>query len=157
MVQLIPMSESEYQAYSQNAAEEYAREKTAAGNWHPDEALERAKKEFHGLLPKGIKTENHFLFSIVEDIHKETVGMIWFMLELNRPIPVAFIYDFIINESFRHHGYGEQALQAAEKKAQELGAKRMELHVFAHNHAAIALYEKDGFHVTNLNMAKQIG
>jgi GNAT superfamily N-acetyltransferase len=151
------MTETEYLAYSKNAAEIYAKEKTESGNWHPNEALKRAEEEFQGLLQNGIKTENHFLYSLADDVNGDIVGMIWFMLELNRPIPVAFIYDFNIYESQRHHGYGLQGLQAAEKKARELGAKRMELHVFAHNHAAIALYEKAGFHVTNLNMAKQIG
>jgi ribosomal protein S18 acetylase RimI-like enzyme len=157
MIQLTPMTESEYQAYSKKAAEEYAKEKTEAGNWHPEEALGRAEDEFNSLLPNGIKTENQFLFSLSDDVDDDVVGMIWFMLELSRPVPVAFIYDFKIYEQFRHHGYGWQGMQAAEKKARELGAKRMELHVFAHNHAAIALYQKAGFHVTNMNMAKQIG
>jgi hypothetical protein len=38
MLRLIPMKESEFQTYSQNAAVEYTREKVASGNWHPDEA-----------------------------------------------------------------------------------------------------------------------
>jgi RimJ/RimL family protein N-acetyltransferase len=157
MMRLKPMTESEFETYSQNAATEYAREKVASGNWHPDEAQKRAEQEFHRLLPNGIKTENQFLYSLVDDIKDYTVGMVWFMLDPKRPIPVAFIFDFNIYESFRRHGYGLQGLKAAELQAHELGAIRMELHVFAHNKAAIALYEKAGYHVTNLNMAKEIG
>jgi ribosomal protein S18 acetylase RimI-like enzyme len=157
MLRLIPMKESEFETYSQNAATEYAKEKMASGNWHPDEAQKRAEQEFNSLLPNGIKTENQFLYLLKDGIKGDTVGMIWFMLDAKRPIPVAFIFDFNIYETFRRYGYGLQGLQAAELQASELGAKRMELHVFAHNKVAIALYEKAGYHVTNLNLAKEIG
>ena len=105
----------------------------ASGNWHPDEALKRAEEEFRKELPNGLKTENQYLYSLADETSGQKVGMIWFMLELKRPIPVAFIFDFIIYESFRRKGYGLKALQAAEQKAGEMGAKRMELHVFAFN------------------------
>jgi RimJ/RimL family protein N-acetyltransferase len=156
MLELIPMRESEYSEYAKHSAVEYASNKVASGNWHPDEALDRAEQEFRKELPNGLKTENQYLYTLVDETSGQKVGMVWFMLELKRPIPVAFIFDFVIYESFRRKGYGLKALQAAEKKAGEMGAKRMELHVFAFNEAARALYEKAGYQVTNLNMAKVI-
>jgi len=156
MLQLIPMSESEYQEYEKYSVTEYAGDKVASGNWHPDEALQRAEEEFRKELPKGLKTENQYFYTLVDETSGQKVGMIWFILELKRPIPVAFIFDFIIYEPFRRKGYGLKALKAVEKKADMMGAKRMELHVFAFNAAARALYEKAGYQVTNLNMAKRI-
>jgi RimJ/RimL family protein N-acetyltransferase len=156
MLELIAMSESEYSEYAKHSAVEYASNKVASGNWHPDEALDRAEQEFRKELPNGLKTENQYLYTLVDETSGQKVGMVWFMLELKRPIPVAFIFDFVIYESFRRKGYGLKALQATEQKAGELGAKRMELHVFAFNEAARALYEKAGYQVTNLNMAKVI-
>ncbi len=156
MLQLVPMKEDVYLEYARHSPKEYAQEKVASGNWHADEALQRAEQEFRDQLPDGLWTKNHFFFTLLEKDTGQTVGIIWFMLDLNRPNPVGFIFDFIIYESFRRKGYGLQALQAAEKQAREMGAKRMELHVFAFNRAARALYEKAGYRVTNLNMAKQI-
>jgi RimJ/RimL family protein N-acetyltransferase len=156
VLQLVPMKENEYLEYAQHSPKEYAEEKVASGNWHADEALERAEQEFRDQLPDGLRTKNHFLFTLLNKDAGQTVGIIWFMLDLNRPIPVAFIFDFMIYESFRRKGYGLQALQAAEKQARDMGAKRIELHVFAFNKAARALYEKAGYQVTNLNMTKQI-
>ena len=151
------MKEEEFVEYAINSAAEYAQDKVASGNWHRDEALRRAEQEFKNELPNGLKTENQYLYSLVDEATGQKVGMIWFMLDLKRPIPVAFIFDFIVYESFRRKGYGLKALKAAEQKAGELGAKRMELHVFAFNSGARALYEKAGYQVTNLNMAKMIG
>ena len=157
MLQLIPMKECEYMEYTQHSAAEYASDKVASGNWHPDEALRRSVQELHEQMPNGLNTENQFLYTLMDENIGQCVGMIWFMLDLNRPIPVAFIFDILIYESFRRQGFGLKALQAAEQKAREMGAKRMELHVFAFNDGAKALYEKAGYQVTNLNMAKQIG
>jgi GNAT superfamily N-acetyltransferase len=156
-IQLIPMTEEEFQEYVKHSTEKYAQDKVTSGNWHPDEALMRAEQEFHKELPNGIRSENQYLYSVVDATNRQRVGMIWFMLDLKRPIPVAFIFDFMIDESFRRRGYGLRALKAAEQKAGELGAKRMELHVFAFNTGARELYEKAGYQVTNLNMAKMIG
>jgi RimJ/RimL family protein N-acetyltransferase len=156
MLQLIPMKESEYKEYVKYSTTEYARDKVASGNWHPDEALIRAEQEFQKELPIGLKTENQYFYILVDEATGQNVGMIWFMLDLKRPISVAFIFDFIIYESFRRKGYGLKALKAAEQKAGEMGVKRMELHVFAFNNGARALYEKAGYQVTNLKMAKMI-
>jgi len=151
------MKEEEFQEYAKNSADEYARDKVASGNWHPDEASMRAEQEFQNELPNGLKTENQYLFSLIDKDTGKRIGMIWYMLDLKRPIPVAFIFDFMIFESFRRKGYGLKALRSAEQKAAKMGAKRMELHVFAFNTGARALYEKAGYQVTNLNMAKLIG
>ena len=156
-VHLVPMKDEEFREYAKNSTAEYAQDKVASGNWHPDEALMRAEQEFQNDLPDGLKTKNQYLYSLVDEATGQKVGMIWFMLDLKRPIPVAFIFDFIIYESFRRKGYGLEALKSAEQKAGGMGAKRMELHVFAFNTGARALYEKAGYEVTNLNMAKMIG
>jgi len=84
MVQLVPMTEAEFQIYLQRAIKEYADEKVKAGNWQASEAM-----------------------------------------------------------------------RALEGKVKELGLNKISLHVFAHNSAAIRLYEKVGYEVTNLFMAKE--
>ena len=156
MVQLIPMADSDYPAYLQNAIREYAQDKVESGNWLPDEALQRSEQEFLKLLPAGVQTENHYLYTILDEAGGQKVGMIWFVLDCTHPLKLAFIFDFEIYEAFRRRGYGLQALRAAEAQARQMGAKKIGLHVFAHNHAARALYEKAGYQVTNLNMSKPL-
>ncbi len=51
---------------------------------------------------------------------------------------------------------GEQAFQALEIKVRELGLHTIALHVFGHNHAARAMYEKLGYITTNVQMLKTV-
>ena len=67
-----------------------------------------------------------------------------------------WIYDIIVHEQFRRRGYARRILKLAEDRARELGAARVELHVFGHNHAARTLYEKTGYEVSSIVMVKQL-
>ena len=156
MVRLVPMSDIEYQAYLALAVRDYADEKVAAGNWQPAEALERSAQEFQKLLPDGVATQGNYLFKIEDQSLAAIVGMIWLARIMQGTHPIMFIYDFRIDEPFRRKGYGEQAMRAAEEQAKVLGFDTIALHVFGHNHAARALYEKMGYEITNINMAKQL-
>lgn len=157
MVHLVPISQEEFQPWLDNAIAEYAHDKAQAGNWPAAEAIERSAQEFAQLLPAGPATPGQHLFSIRADDQPSSVGVIWFSETSYGGQPVAFVYDFVIFEPFRRRGYGEQALRAVEAEVRALGLGSIGLHVFGHNHAARALYEKVGYSVTNVNMAKQLG
>jgi ribosomal protein S18 acetylase RimI-like enzyme len=156
MVHLNPMTESEFQAYTKGAVEELARERVREGDWQPADALHKAEQEFLRMLPQGVHTQNQYLLSIQADQTDLNVGMLWFALRGTAPHLAAFIYDFLISEQFRQRGYGTQALSALDEKAKELGVDTIALHVFGHNQAAIALYQKAGYAITNLQMAKKL-
>jgi RimJ/RimL family protein N-acetyltransferase len=156
MVRLIPMKTTEYQTYLAISIREYAEEKVQAGNWQPEEALERSTKEFQRLLPEGVATKDNYLYDIEDEALGAKVGMIWLARLMQGTKPVIFIYDFRIDEAHRRKGYGEQAMLAAEVQAKALGYDTIALHVFGHNHAARALYEKLGYEITNINMAKSL-
>ncbi len=149
------MTMAEYQPYLDVSVRNYADEKVRAGNWQPEEALERSAKEFQQLLPDGVATKDNYLYNI-EDEALGKVGMIWLARLMLGTQPVMFIYDFVIDEPHRRKGYGEQAMLAAEVQAKALGYDTIALHVFGHNHAARALYEKLGYEITNINMAKKL-
>ena len=156
MLRLVPMTNSEFEAYLQSAVREYADEKVRAGNWQPAEAMQRAEQEYDKLLPDGLATKSEHLYSIVDDARTRPVGMIWFERQEGSAQPVAFLYDFIIYEEFRRKGYGRRALAALETKVKEMGLDKISLHVFGHNKAALALYSKLGYEVTNILMSKEI-
>ncbi|MSP14518.1 MAG: GNAT family N-acetyltransferase [Chloroflexi bacterium] len=156
MIRLVPMNGEDFQSWLVQTIQEYAAEKVQAGNWSASNALELSQSEFQELLPDGLSTKNQYLFTLVDADLAEKVGMIWFALLARRSGREVFIYDFVVFEPFRRRGYGAQALYALEEKVKELGINRICLHVFGHNHAARALYEKVGYAITNINMSKQI-
>ena len=154
MIALTPMTDKDYSAYLDRAVQGYADEHVKAGNWSQDEALERSRKEFEGLLPKGVQTPSNYIFTLLNEA-SEKVGFIWYAIQPERP-QRAFIYDFEVYETFRRRGYANQSLAAMEQDAKPRGVRQVELHVFGHNTAARALYRKAGFEETNVIMTKTI-
>lgn len=157
MVQLIPMSETEYQAYLESDIQRYAEVCIQASHWHPSEAQEKSRNEHEQLLPDGLATKNMYFFSIEDTVTGSKVGILWFRVDDQRVEPLAFVFDFVIHEEFRRRGYATQALRALEEKVEELGIHQISLHVFQHNRAAQALYQKLGYEITGLYMKKRVG
>ena len=146
------MLETDFQAYMDAIIPQYAQEHVKGGRWTAEEALSAAQAEIAQLLPDGVATQDHYFYSLIADDETELVGLLWFAEQKGR----AFIYDVIIKEQFRRRGYATQAFLALEEKVHELGLNTISLHVFGHNHAARALYQKLGFIETNVIMAKTL-
>ncbi len=104
-VRLEPIREPEYEAWLAQSMVEYAEEKVQAGNYHPNEALQRAEQEYRELLPQGPATPGQHLFSIVDAITGDKVGVIWFAERPRGPRLEAFIFDLMVLEPFRRRGY----------------------------------------------------
>ncbi|MDA8346011.1 MAG: GNAT family N-acetyltransferase [Thermaerobacter sp.] len=153
---LRPMREDEYHAWYQKAVADYAKDHAAAGNWSAAEALERSKKEFSGLLPQGLASPGQHLYSIVDPDREGSVGMLWFAERGAPETPHAFIYDIVVWEGQRGKGYGKGAMLALEPIVRALGLRRIGLHVFGTNETAIRLYERTGYHATNVLMSKDL-
>ena len=105
MVKLIPMEQADFEAYLEEDIQRYAQAHVEAGNWEPSQALEKSRKEHQQLLPDGLESKNQYLFSIVDETDDNKIGLLWVQVKDQK----AFIYDFIIDESFRGKGYGKQA------------------------------------------------
>ena len=155
MVRLDPMTEAEFQAYLEPAIAEYAAEHVKSGRWSPEESLEKSREEYAQLLPDGLSSVDQHLFSIKDEFGTQ-VGMLWFAVRQNGGKRSAFIYDVLIDVAFQRRGYATQAFQALEMLASDMGLTAISLHVFGHNTAARALYEKLGFVTTNLFMKKSL-
>jgi GNAT superfamily N-acetyltransferase len=136
---------------------DYAADKVRAGAWSQAKAESRAAKDVDGLLPEGPTTQGHFLHSVRDDSAGAEVGTVWFALRDTGVGRSVWIYDIIIHENLRRKGYASRTLELVEARAKELGAKSVELHVVGHYHGAQALYEKVGYDVTSITMAKQVG
>ena len=116
--------------------------------------MQKSREQHRQLLPSGLNTTNQHLFSI--RVGDDKVGALWLAVDEHHATTTGFIYQLYIEEPFRRRGFAAQAMLALEETARALGADTFVLHVFAHNHPAIALYRKLGYEVTNMNMAKRL-
>jgi ribosomal protein S18 acetylase RimI-like enzyme len=157
VIRLVPMTEIEFRVYRERLIRGYAEDKVRSGNWNAEDSLKRSEQETNQLLPEGVATPDHYLFSIRDDALAKNVGILWFAVVHWGGKDLAFIYDIEVDATLREKGYGTQALGALEEKVKSLGLDTIGLHVFGFNHGARALYEKMGYEITNINMAKKLG
>ena len=148
------MTQPEFEIFLARAIPDYAADNVRAGYWSGSEALEKSRAGYEKLLPKGLQTKNHFLYTLYDT--DDAVGMIWLRADLQSPVRSGFIFELYVDEKFRGKGYGKQAMLLIEEKARELGLKSLGLHVFAVNNVARNLYESVGYEVSSLNMTKKL-
>lgn len=151
MVRLVKMQQEDFEPYLERGIREYADDHVRNGNWTTEESLERSRKEFQELLPDGVNSRDQFLYSIVDEENNNQIGLLWVQIKDQK----AFIYDFIVDESFRGKGYGKQALHAMDEILKSMNVESVSLHVFGDNVTAQELYKKMGFEVTGMHMKKR--
>ncbi|HYM67224.1 MAG TPA: GNAT family N-acetyltransferase [Patescibacteria group bacterium] len=154
-IELVPMTPAQYDAWLPGAIADYADENIVSGRWSKEEAEERSREEFARLLPQGVATPEHHVWSIVRASDRTPVGVLWIHV-MQKPRPIAFIYNIEIDPAFRRRGYAEQAMLKLEDEARRMALEGIRLHVFGHNSAARPLYEKLGYVATNLQMLKRL-
>ena len=152
---LRPMTEPEYAEWLAVVIPSYAADKVALHRWTAEEAIERAKKEYEQLLPKGLHTESNY-FSAVLNGSGQTVGSLWFVEAERVGYRVAFVFDIFIKPEYRRQGHADRALQALELEAATRGLAGIALQVFGHNLSARSLYSKLGYSPTNINLYKAL-
>lgn len=154
-INLKPMTPSDFETYLDFSTPTYAAEKVRAGNWPEQDAAELARAEFKQLFPEGLATPNQHIFCIQDDAVE--IGYLWIAERTQGNKKFVWIFDIVIFETHRRKGYATATFTALEKFVkEELDGNRIELHVFGHNHGARTLYEKLGFEVINVVMAKDL-
>lgn len=155
-VRFEPMTDEDFQAYLRRAIPEYAHEYVHTGNWHPNEAVGRAREQFMRIFPQGPRSPHQHLFTVWDAETGLKVGMLWYTLDESRLKKMAFLSDFFILMEYQKRGYEEAALALLEAELRSQGVQRMEINLFAHNTQERALYEKHGFGVVSLYLGKDI-
>ncbi len=155
-MKLMPMTAADFQAFAARSVAGYARD-IARTYGVPDAlAFKSASADFNDLLAEGLETEGHFFYCLCTDAGVEA-GSLWLGVVEDPRLPVRlFIYDLEIHQPFRRQGLSRQALSAVEAWAVERGIRRLELNVFADNHAARRLYETSGMAVCEMTMGKDL-
>ena len=156
MIELVEMPGERFSRYRENLIREYAQDKVRAGVWSPEEARRRAAADTDGLLVRGTDTEGHYLYLLRDRSAGDEVGVVWLAVQDSGAGRSVWIYDIQIHEPLRRRGHGTEALRAVENRAAELGAQKVELHVFGHNSGARALYERSGFATTSVVMSRRL-
>ncbi|MCA0987519.1 GNAT family N-acetyltransferase [Guptibacillus algicola] len=152
MITLRKMTSSEFTSFLDSAVERYADEKVKSNNWNQREARLKAEAEYHLLLPLQENTENHYLYTVSAN-DEAVIGSVWVELKENDK---AFIRDFHIHSEHQGNGLGKAAMKEIERVGEDLGVKKIGLHVFGHNTIARGLYETLGYETTNVMMIKSL-
>ena len=147
------MTEVEYAAWLAESIPAYAAAKVESGQWVEESSLELSRKEHEALLPRGLATEDNFLYSIV-NASSTPVGMLWFAVKSRGADRMAYVQDVNIIPQHQRQGHAYGAFLALEREVRRLGLVGVGLHVFGHNAGARSLYEKLGFRPTNIVMYK---
>jgi GNAT superfamily N-acetyltransferase len=152
-VELVPMTDEEYETYRRTGEQTYARSYHRAGMpW--EDAVERAANDYAKVLPDGLATPDTYLWTAKDG--NEQVGMLWLKVTHRLGGDTAFGYDFLVREDLRRRGYGRAVMLAAEQWCRRHGIVSVGLHVFAHNSGAIGLYEQMGFVEVGRNLERRI-
>jgi ribosomal protein S18 acetylase RimI-like enzyme len=151
MIKLEPIQQEDFERFLEGEIRGYAEDHVRNGNWPPEGAIDRSRKEFERLLPDGIHSRDQFVWSILDE-ENGNVGMLWVQVKEGK----AFIYDFVIDEAMRGKGYGKQALIAMDEKLKAMNVEWVGLHVFGDNITAQQLYKKMGYKITNIQMKKEL-
>lgn len=153
---LRPMSEAAYQRFWRESVADYAQEKVTAGQWLAETAAAQSAAEFASQLPQGLATPDHHLFEIADPASGQTVGHLWFAIELRHGVRMAYVYDLAVQPEHQRRGHASRAFRAMEDRVRALNVWRIDLHVFGHNPGAQALYASLGYRVTSVTMAKSL-
>jgi ribosomal protein S18 acetylase RimI-like enzyme len=154
-ISLEPMTQAEFDAWLPRSIREYAQEHVVDGRWSEEEAVDKSRAEHETLLPRGLATPDHHLWTITRSSDRKAVGLLWVHM-MQTPKPHAFVYSIEVYPEFRRRGYAEAAMKKLEEVARGMGAGSIRLHVFGHNAAARPLYVKLGYEPTNIVMAKSL-
>jgi RimJ/RimL family protein N-acetyltransferase len=153
---LAGMDEARFREYRKHLVRNYADDKVRAGTWSAQVADTKSAQDVDALLPEGTATRGHFLYSVRDESVLAEVGVLWISEQESGTGRSIWIYDILIHEPFRRQGYARRTLKLVEAKARELGATKVDLHVFGHNQSARALYENTGYRPTSIIMSKPI-
>ena len=146
------MTADEFEAWQENAIQEYAGEIAEASGRPIDEALPVARNQWPKLLPKGLDSERTWLL-VVLDEQGERAGTLW--IGPNPEFPqLAYVFGIDIDEPHRGRGLGRAAMVEAERLVREAGIAEMGLNVFGHNERARRLYDSLGYQVIATQMNK---
>ena len=158
-MRLEPMTPDRYLRWVPETIAGFAAQQTASGAAPERAAREYAEREFDRLLPFGLDTPGHHLWSAFDG--GEEVGYLWLAVRTESEgtwseRTEGYVYDVAVDRALRGRGHGHAIMLAAEDAARSAGATTLRLNVFGHNTAALNLYHRLGYSITVTELARRL-
>jgi ribosomal protein S18 acetylase RimI-like enzyme len=148
------MNAEEFDDWLRPARDRYARHLADNDGYPPDMAAARAQREFAELLPEGLHSAGHSLYTIEAD--RKAAGTLWLGEREQAPARSIFVYAVYVNEERRGYGLGRAAMQFTETQARKRGIRRVSLNVFGDNDVARSMYRALGYRESSVSMTKDL-
>ena len=153
MIVLRDMNKQEFDIYRSLFINEYAQDLQQSREYLVEKARVKATEAIDNSLSEGVSTPSFQLWCIEQrDKPDEVIGFLWVSITA----PLAWVYDFYIYPAWRSRGFGSLALSEMKRLLKERGIGEVGLRVAPENDSAKALYEKQGFHITGINMSQSL-
>jgi ribosomal protein S18 acetylase RimI-like enzyme len=150
------MTWDDFDAWAPRSVRDLAAGRVAAGLQETADADAFAEGLLLDLLPDGLATPLHHLWSVRCGSSDETVGHLWMRVRpLEREVE-AYVLDVGIEPVVRGRGLGRATMLAAERAARDLAATVVRLTVLASNTPARRLYDSLGYTVAGLTATKRL-
>ncbi len=156
MITLQPMTESSFAAFKNKSLESFARNLSSAEDISFEAAFANATAQFSRIAPLELATEGQLFFDVIDTASQRPVGFLWLGIKETFNKRIASVNDLRIEEAERNRGFGKAVMILAEAEALKHGAKKIRLHVFAHNTTAYQLYTKLGYQESSIDMSKDL-
>jgi ribosomal protein S18 acetylase RimI-like enzyme len=154
-VRLEPMTPAEYDVWHDAALNDYAQQIADSGSSQQlEEAQKRANEDFARLLPDGLETKDHHIWTAFSS--DEPVGTIWIHVMPDRTPVHAFVYSLDVDQAHQRRGHGQAIMEAVIEICRARGVGTMGLNVFGHNEVARRLYDRLGFQVASTSMKRTL-
>ncbi len=154
------MTEECFSNYIETSLVNHAQDNIDTGKWQKDEAIDKARAEFgdnlEKILPQGLKTNNNYLFEIIENNTCESIGHIWLAIEKCSYNNSAFIYHIENHNEYQQPLYAYSAMKNIEEFLIDLDVYNINLHVYNHNKHAKHLYKRLDYKILSHNMSKKL-
>lgn len=128
----------------------------ASGLLEEPDATARVTGQLADLLPAGIATPLHLLWTVRATETDGLVGHLWMRIRPSTDEVEAFVLDVDVVSDLRGHGWGRATMIAAQQAARDARASVLRLSVFATNSAGVRLYEGLGYAVVGSTMTRRL-
>jgi GNAT superfamily N-acetyltransferase len=142
------MTDEEFQPWWVEQIAGYAESFVLNGILTPEQARERSERQSAELLPEGLATPGHDIFTITAagspaDAVGTPVAALWVCHGVEPD--TSFVFDVVVDSEHRGRGFGRAAMLAAEQATLASGNHKLGLNVFGHNDVALGLYTSLGY------------
>jgi ribosomal protein S18 acetylase RimI-like enzyme len=148
------MRPEEFTAWAERSRRGFVDQQVAAGVLPATAAAAYAEEQFARLLPEGLGTPGHHLWTV--HAGDAPVGHLWLWVQEHPDGLEGFVVDIDVEPAYRGRGLGRAAMLAAEETARDWGVSALRLNVFGHNAAAAGLYAGLGYRVTAQMLRKDL-